>query len=276
MNARHTVLVMVVALAVCVLAVQGISYSDDSVVARSRDHGTSVNVDVGQFMPPSGKGEAAQAAAVTAEFNPMNYTLGPNDVVEIEIMRHPEFSGKYAINQEGKLQYKYVGDLVVKGMTKAQLTEAVTEAIKQYVISPEVNITIIEYGSKVFYVMGDVYSPGLYIMRAETITLREAIHMAGLPTPNAALRRCQLITPNEKGTGEVKQIDLYSLLYRGDLTKNVFVKPGDILYVPSTVMAKVIRTISPVTTVVGLSASLPENAASARTAVDSLKKKTAF
>ena len=242
---------------------------------RTRSNSADVVVDTGTYLP-STVARPAESTSTYGSFDVTNYTVGPSDVIAIEVLRHPEFSGSYLVNQEGKIQYKSLGDIEVKGLTKAQVADKLKVALAQYVVSPEINISIVEYGSKVFYVMGEVGLPGQFIMRAETISLRDAIHMAGLPTLNAAMRHCQLVSPTQDGDYKVRSVDLYTLLYRGDLRKNVMIRPGDILYVPSTVMTKVIRTVSPVTTVIGITASMPESAASARTAVESIRKKTSY
>ncbi len=49
-----------------------------------------------------------------------NYTLGPDDVIDIVVMRHPEVSGQYTINKEGKIQYEFAGDVTLAGLTKDQ------------------------------------------------------------------------------------------------------------------------------------------------------------
>ena len=195
-------------------------------------------------------------------FNPLNYTLGPDDIVEITVMRHPEFSGTYPINMEGKLQYKFVGDIDVNGMTKKQLEDKLSEVVSKFVVSPSVNVTVTEYHSKVFYVLGAVASPGKYVMRSENITVREAALMAGLPTGAAAMRKCRIITPNKKGRIKTRIVDLYAILYAGKLKYNYEMKSGDVLYVPSTIMAKIISIISPVTnTVSGAANSVTDSSA---------------
>ena len=187
-------------------------------------------------------------------FDPLNYLLGPDDVVEVTVMRHPEFSGTYPVSQEGKLQYKFVGDIQVTGMTKVQLENKIREVLSKFIITPEVNVTITEYKSKVFYVIGEVGTPGKYYMRSEVISVRDAVVMAGLPTQAAAMRKAKIITPGENG-GREQFVDMYSLLYGGDLHQNLIMKPGDFLYVPSTVMAKVFRVINPVSNAVGAAVS---------------------
>lgn len=79
------------------------------------------------------------------DFNVLKYTLGADDVVQITVMDHPDFSGTYLIGLEGKIQYKFVGDMDVRGMTKGQLEDKIKKIISQYVISPEVNVTITEF-----------------------------------------------------------------------------------------------------------------------------------
>lgn len=206
----------------------------------------------------------AQQEAIASYDNPIQYTLGPDDVIEITVLRHPEFSGVYPVNLEGKIQYKFVGDIEVTGLTKKELEEKIKGIISGFVMNPEVNITILDYKSKVIFVLGDVAKPGQYFMRSDTITVRDAVVQAGLPTQSAAMRRCQLITPDKDGNAKTSVVNLYSVLYGGNLKHNVEMRPGDVLYVPSTAMAKIMRVISPVTSPVSSAAS-GKSAASALT-----------
>ena len=192
----------------------------------------------------------------------VKYTLGPNDIIEIEVRRHPEFSGRYTVNSEGKIEYKFVGDIIVNDLTKAELKERLTEILSEFIIEPEVNVQIVAYLSKVFYVVGDVGRPGKFYMRGNTVTVREALVQAGLPTGAAAMRKSRLITPSNTGKNNYVKVDVYKLLYEGDLTKNLEMQPGDVLYVPPTVMAKIIRVISPVTNVTGQAAGVARTAVS--------------
>lgn len=204
--------------------------------------------------------------------DPMRYTLGPDDLVQIDVMRHPEFSGIYPVNLEGKIQYKFVGDIDVRGLNKKELEQKIKDIISNFVVSPEVTVTILEYKSKVIYVLGEVGQPGKYYMRSETIPVREAVVQAGLPTLAAAMRRCRLVTPDSKGRVRTKTVDLYAILYGGNLRRNLEMQPGDVLYVPATVMAKIIRVINPVTSAVGVAASGPSEVQSGRSAASALAK----
>lgn len=206
-----------------------------------------------------------------SKYDPVRYTLGPDDIVEITVMRHPEFSGIYPVNLEGKIQYKFVGDMDITGLTKKELEDKIKEVVSTFVISPEVNITITEYRSKIIYVLGEVGRPGKYFMRSDSILVREAVVEAGLPTLSAAMRKCRIITPDKNGRVKTRAVNLYEVLYGGDLRRNIEMHPGDVLYVPATVMAKVIRVINPVASTVGLASSPAEDVSTARKAMTTVK-----
>jgi protein involved in polysaccharide export with SLBB domain len=185
---------------------------------------------------------------------PVQYTLGPNDVIAIEVRRHPEFSGQYAINSEGKIEYKYVGDVLVSGLTKTELKERLSDILSEYIMEPDIDIQILAYLSKVFYVVGEVGKPGKFYMRGDNVTVREALVQAGLPTYAASASNCRLITPSDKGWENYVKVDAKALLFEGDLTENHEMEPGDVLYVPATGIAKFLRVISPVTSAIGSTA----------------------
>lgn len=176
-----------------------------------------------------------------------NYTLGKADVIEISVLRHPEVSGGYIINNEGKIQYEFIGDITIEGLKKDEVKVLLTERLSEYIISPDVTIKITGYYSKVVYVVGEVGSPGKVYMRGDTITVREALVVAGLPLLTGKITNTRLITPSDTGNVERKIVNVHKLLYEGDLRENLIMKPGDTLYIPPTFMAKALRVIQPVT-----------------------------
>jgi len=207
---------------------------------------TSVNVNLAMIptvsTPPARVSEASK------------YTLGPNDVIEIDVRRHSEFSGKYTVTAEGKIEYKFIADVFVEGLTKLQLQERLTTILSEYIIAPEVNVQILQYLSKVYYVIGEVNRPGKFFMKGNSINVREAIIQAGLPSQSASTRKCPLITPDENSKDNMVYVNVNDLLYKGDLKWNLEMKPGDVLYIPATFIAKVLRFIRPVTDTVSSAA----------------------
>jgi polysaccharide export outer membrane protein len=166
------------------------------------------------------------------------YTLGRDDVIHIDVRNQPEFSGAFAVGFDGKIQYNYLGDIPIAGLTKYEVQQVLEKMLSRYVRVPQVNVTIIGYNSKVVYVIGEVNSPGKFIMRGDAIKLREALLAAGLPTDDAALGRVHVIKP-DLDRPKVKVINVKRILYAGKLKDDLELYSGEIIVVPSTVLSKV-------------------------------------
>ena len=88
-------------------------------------------------------------------------------------------------------------------------------------------------------------------MQGDTITVREALVQAGIPLLSAKTGKSKLITPAANAKPVTKNINIYKLLYEGDLRENLVMKPGDTLYIPATILAKALRVIQPVAQPIG-------------------------
>ena len=248
MNKRNWVLVTLLAGNFFALPPLGWAAEEDKTKEAASEKPEVVQVVVPENLPAVG------TIGITSD-EPVKYTLGPEDIIALEIRRHPEFSGTYEINSEGKIQYKFVGDIVAAGMTKNEFKEKLVKILSVYVVEPTIDVTIAAYRSKVFYVIGEVGRPGKYYMMADEIPVREAVVQAGLPLLSAKTSKAKLITPDASGKPVTKQINLDKVLYKGDLKGNLLMKPGDVLYVPATFLTKIMRTISPVAQPIGTVAS---------------------
>ena len=171
------------------------------------------------------------------------YTLGRDDVIRVQVRSQPDFSGDFIVGPDGYIQYNYVGDIPVAGMTKYEVEQVLTKFLERYVRVPDVSVIIVAYNSKAVYVIGEVQRPGKYVMRGDVIKLREAIIAAGLPTPAAALWRTHIVQPDLKDP-KVRKVNLKTILYRGKLRDDLDLYPGEIVVVPSTVLTSVNRFLS--------------------------------
>ena len=82
-----------------------------------------------------------------------NYTLGADDVIDIVVMRHPEVSGEYTINKEGKIQYEFVGDVILAGLTKEQAIDLLSKKLSVYIIKPEITLKLRVITAKLFMLL---------------------------------------------------------------------------------------------------------------------------
>ena len=178
-------------------------------------------------------------------FNSEPYTLGKDDVIQIDVQGHPEFSGKFTVSPDGKIQYQYIGDVKVEGLTKEEVREKIKGLLSEYIHEPQVMVKILEFRSKYIYVMGEVGKPGKYPMNGSGMSVRDAIIAAGLVTSDAGMRGTRLIRP----AGDkvyVRKVDICKILYEGMLDENYMLKPGDIIYVPTLAVSKISRVIDKV------------------------------
>lgn len=193
--------------------------------------------------------------AIPADIEQLShYTVGKTDVIEIQVMRHPEVSGQFVVNNEGNIQYQFVGDIKVDGLTKDAIKDVLVEKLSTYIISPEVTVKIVGYNSKIVYVVGEVGNPGKIYMQGDAITVREALVQAGLPLLSAKTGDGRLITPSADGHPKVQKVNVQKLLYEGDLRENLVMNPGDTLYIPPTFLAKTMRVLQPIAAPIGTAA----------------------
>jgi len=172
-----------------------------------------------------------------------SYTLGLNDVVQITVRNQDEFSGQFVVGPDGNIQYAFLGDIKADGLTKEGLKNLIAKNLSKYVKVPEVNVSIVAYRSKFIYMLGTIGRPGKYPMAGDSVNLRDAIFNAGVPGYNAALRRSYVIRPS-LGKPEVTKVDLYTLLYKGNLKNDIILKPGDLVVIPSTVPSEINKALS--------------------------------
>jgi polysaccharide export outer membrane protein len=83
------------------------------------------------------------------------------------------------------------------------------------------------------FVLGEVYRPGPYRLQ-ENMTVIEAISMAGGPTKRGYLNRTCVIRSADTGKAQRIQLDMNQFIKNADLSKNIALQPGDVVYVPET------------------------------------------
>lgn len=167
-----------------------------------------------------------------------SYLLGPGDVIKVFVWGQPELSGEMVVDPAGNIPFLLIGDVTVEGLTEEELEKILTEKLSQYIVDPQVSVTIIGYNSKKIYILGEINKPGEYPIGGSMISLREAVFKAGLPTKSAALRRVRIITP-QPHKPIVKIVNLSMILHQGDLKKDITLSAGDIVYIPANIPTKI-------------------------------------
>jgi polysaccharide biosynthesis/export protein len=175
--------------------------------------------------------------------NETPYLLGPDDVVKVEVEQHPEWSGDFAVKPNGRISIPDLEDMEVEDTSTAALEKNLVKYLSKYIENPKVKVEIVKYASQVVYVLGEVNKPGKYSTEGKSLTLRDAIVLAGLPTEFAQDNNVFIISASRK-IPRKKVVNLYRVLYRGELQRDIKLKPGDIVYVPQNLLGKISRVFS--------------------------------
>ncbi|MFH1023270.1 MAG: polysaccharide biosynthesis/export family protein [Planctomycetota bacterium] len=173
--------------------------------------------------------------SVGEEIGTKAYQIGAEDAVEIAAPGFPEFTGQFPVNEEGHIILKDIGmRLYVEGMTEVELEALLRDRISAYVKGdPALLVNVTKAVSRKYYVMGAVESQGEHTMGRRTVTVRDALLTSGWMGENAALTRVHLIRPSAEKP-DYTVVDANAILYHGRLRDNLEVKPGDIVFVPTT------------------------------------------
>jgi polysaccharide export outer membrane protein len=127
------------------------------------------------------------------------YVIGPQDNLSINVVDEPDLSGKYRIDTDGTLTFPYVGRVRVAGLTLEDLQSHLTALLKAgYIKNPQVRIEVDQYKSRNVFVIGEVRTPGKVTMTGATMTLLEALALAGSPTLNAS-NEVIVVHPSKRG-----------------------------------------------------------------------------
>jgi polysaccharide export outer membrane protein len=173
------------------------------------------------------------------------FYLGPGDQLEIEVMGDPSTLATVTVGPDGKIYYYILPGMDVWGLTIPEARNLVADAMSKFVRGkPPVMLVLQSVASQQVWIMGRLSSPGVYPLGRPT-TLLDAVAQAGglavttpvgggTPSESADLSRAFLIR-----NGHLVPVDFERLLRDGDLSQNVYLQPGDFVFVPSYHSAQV-------------------------------------
>jgi polysaccharide export outer membrane protein len=158
------------------------------------------------------------------------YTIGQNDVLRITVYNHPDMETKVRVNGNGEILVPLIGHVDVDGLSIARTTSKLTELLADgYIINPQVNVFVEEYGSKKAVILGQVELPGLYELSGQT-TLLELISKAGGLKEDAGAN-AHIKRRAASGKTEIIAINLRGLMEGGDISQNIIINHKDNVYV---------------------------------------------
>jgi len=184
----------------------------------------------------------AERPAEVAEF-----ILGPGDKLDIAVYRNADLTKTIQIGPGGKLDYPLVGTVQAAGLSIFELKNSLASELGKYIKNPHVSISVVSTSSRKITVLGEVRRPGFFQIEGNLTTL-EAISGAGGFTLDGKKSSVLLIRGGLKKP-VVRKLDLLAALGKGDMSQNVTLVRGDIIYVPRTTIANVDRFFNHLSTI---------------------------
>ena len=184
------------------------------------------------------------------------YILQPPDQITVTSSKIPELKGTtqnvgltQIIRPDGKVSFESVGEIMVAGKTPKQVAEIISDKmVKLYKLPGEYPVDVrVVNNSKYYYVVGEVRRPGAQIFSGRETTL-SAIAKAVILV-SAWEEKIQVIRPslNPEVAPKIFQLNLKKMVEHGDMTANVLLQEGDVIYVPPTILASIGRTVGEIT-----------------------------
>ena len=168
-----------------------------------------------------------------------NYKLGPEDIISVEVFNQPRYSrANIIVPPSGRVSLALIkGGVFVNGKTVDEVAEVIKKSYDEYIIDPQVTVSLDKAMSYRYSVIGDVGQPGIRLM-SKRITVSEAIAEAGgvLNTGN----KSKIVVLRRQPTGVLAQIPVnLSAIYKGKAPDSVYLAPGDQVVVPGNTLKKI-------------------------------------
>lgn len=147
-------------------------------------------------------------------FAEAQYRLSSGDTIAVNVFGENDLTFKeIVLNDNGAFSYPFLGEVVAKGLTPAQVEQQITSKLKGgYLVDPRVSVSVLKY--RPFFIGGEVKLPGGYPFQPG-LTLDRAIALAGGLTERASDKRISLVRGSDPKRNETKA------------TLNTLVEPGD-------------------------------------------------
>ncbi|HJP93257.1 MAG TPA: polysaccharide biosynthesis/export family protein [Pyrinomonadaceae bacterium] len=202
--------------------------------------------DVSDDMQANRQEQLSEQAAITPYYNNFfnTYRLGPEDVISVDVFNQPRYSRSgITIPPSGRVSLSLIpGGVFVNGKTVEQVAEIITKKYNEYIIEPQVTVSLDKAASYRYSVIGDVGQPGIRLMN-HRMTVTEAIAEAGgvLTTGDKG----KVVVLRRQSDGMLAQIPVnLSAIYKGKTPDTTFLVPGDQIVVPGNKLKRVRELLS--------------------------------
>ena len=170
------------------------------------------------------------------------YRVRPGDVLDLNFSVAVEFNQTVTVQPDGHVTLREIGDLKVDGQTLPELRQKLASVYSKILHDPVISIDLKDFDKPYFTAGGEVGKPGKYDLRGPT-TVAEALAIAGGYTAAAKHSQIILFRRVDDNWTEAKKLDVKKMFNTADLSEDLTVRPGDMLFVPKNTLSKIERFI---------------------------------
>jgi len=131
----------------------------------------------------------------------------------------------YTVDKKGYIEFPFVGDIYLEGLTLSQAKDTLKTAIKSYIRNSDV---VVKFVGKTITVIGEVARQGEYVIYSDNINIFRILSQAGGLTDFGDRRNITIIR-EIKGVARFYYINLTDKKLMG--SKFYYLKPGDTIIV---------------------------------------------
>lgn len=145
----------------------------------------------------------------------------------------------YYVDPDGNLELPIIGKVRVGGLTIEQAQDSIASVVKKYLERPVVRLKLLNFRVSI---LGEVSSEGTYLAGDNTLTLLQALAMAGGADEFGDLSKVKIV----RQSGD-KTFVFYANLLTEDYLKSpyFYLEPNDVIVVPPLKQRAYLKYVSP-------------------------------
>jgi polysaccharide biosynthesis/export protein len=196
-----------------------------------------------QSLADNNSGSADTPSMASLQHRDPRYRVAPGDVLDLNFQLSPEFNQTLTVAPDGYITLRGIGDLHAAGQSLPELVTSLEAAYSKILHDPVVTVDLKDFQKPYFTVGGQVGHPGKFDLRENT-TVTEAVAIAGGFLDSAKHSEVLLFRRMPGGNFlEAKKLDVKKMLKAGNLEEDMYLRPGDMVYVPKNTISKIDRFI---------------------------------
>lgn len=166
-----------------------------------------------------------------------DYVMQPSDLIRVMVFQEPDLMREVRITQEYTITLPLIGTIDLRNKTVRQAEEIIRSLYdKDYLVNPQINLTVLEYTQRTVKVLGAVNQPGAIVFPPEQkMGLLEAIARAGGFSRIAERRKVRLSRTLADGKSENYVINTDEMIQGASVEQWLLTK-GDVIFVPERIL----------------------------------------